>query len=130
VPSRRCVVSKAVILEDDVLASMALAELLQGEGFEVRQFASTDEARAGCIGDLPDILIADWCVPGTLSSADLVAFLQGLRPDLRVIFVSGYESSELKALVDSHSRVECMSKPLHFERFLHDIKIQPTTHGV
>jgi DNA-binding response OmpR family regulator len=123
-------VTKAVILEDDVLASMALADLLKSEGFEVRQFSCTDEARASCIEDLPDILIADWCVPGTLSSADLVILLQGLRPDLRVIFVSGYDSSELRALVDAHSQVECMSKPIHFERFIHDIKIQSTTHSI
>jgi DNA-binding NtrC family response regulator len=123
-------VSKAVILEDDLLASMALAELLEGEGFEVRQFASTDEARASCISDPPDILIADWCVPGTLSSGDLVTCLQGLQPNLRVIFVSGYETSELRALVASHSRVELISKPIHFERFIHDIKIQRTAHGV
>jgi DNA-binding response OmpR family regulator len=115
-------VTKAVILEDDLLASMALSQLLQEEGFEVRTFARTDDAHASCIADIPDILIADWCVPGSFSSAELVESLQRLKPNLRVMFVSGYESNELRALVESHSRVECLSKPIHFERFLSDLK--------
>ena len=116
--------TKAVILEDDLLASMALAQLLESEGFSVRTFASTDEAYASCAAEPPDILITDWCVPGTRSSADLVTCLQVLHPAMRVVVVSGYESSELRALVDSHSHVECLSKPIHFDRFLSDIKLQ------
>ena len=119
--------SKAVILEDDVLASMALAELLEGEGFEVRLFSSTDDAQASCIKDFPDILIADWCVPGSISSADLVTCLQRLHPDLRVIFISGYDVKELKAFVGGHGNVECLSKPIHFERFVRDIRAHTTS---
>jgi DNA-binding NtrC family response regulator len=99
-----------------------LAQLLEGEGYAVRSFANTDEALVGGMADPPDILIADWCVPGALSSVDLMESLRRMNPKLKVVFISGYESRELRDLVDSHSGVECFSKPIHFDRFLRDIK--------
>jgi DNA-binding NtrC family response regulator len=115
-------VTTAVIVEDDVLASMALAQLLEAEGFEVRCFERTDDAYASCIERLPDILITDWCVPGAISSETLVTELRKLDPSLRVICVSGYESRELQAMVESSIHVECVPKPIHFERFMSDIR--------
>jgi DNA-binding NtrC family response regulator len=115
-------VTTAVIVEDDVLASMALAQLLEEEGFEVRCFERTDEAYASCVDRMPDILITDWCVPGSLSSEALVTELRRLQPSLKVVCISGYESRELQAMVSIHSDVECISKPIQFERFLSDIR--------
>lgn len=112
----------AVIVEDDVLASMALAQLLEAEGFEVRCFDRTDDAYAGCMERPPDILITDWCVPGSISSETLVRELKESQPSLRVICVSGYESRELQAMVDSSMHVECVSKPIHFDQFISDIR--------
>ncbi len=117
--------SAAVIIEDDVLAAMALAQLLEGEGFQVRSFTTTDEAFESCISNPPDVLIADWCVPGAISTAELVANLRERAPRVRVIFVSGYETSELQAMVTAEGDVEYLSKPIHFDRFINDVLNYP-----
>lgn len=115
----------AVIIEDDVLASMALTQLLESEGYSVRTFTCADEAYSGCIDEAPDVLIADWCVPGQISTGDLALALRRVRPDMKVVFISGYESGELRQLAQHVRGVECISKPIQFDRFLSDIRGEP-----
>ncbi len=112
----------AVIIEDDVLASMALAQLLESEGYSVRAFTCSDEAYVRCKDDVPDVLIADWCVPGEMSTSDVALALREIRPDMKVVFISGYESGELRQLAQHVRGVECISKPIQFDRFLSDIR--------
>jgi DNA-binding NtrC family response regulator len=115
-------VTTAVIVEDDILASMALTHVLEAEGYLVQSFTCTDPAYAYSIAHPPDILIADWSVPGDVSSADLALAIKNINPSLRVIFISGHESTELREIVDHVQDAECLAKPIHFERFISDIR--------
>ncbi len=118
-----------VILEDDLLASAALSQLLEGEGLQVRAFASTDSAYAACVECPPDVLIADWCVPGDISTQRLVELLHELNPSLRVIFTSGYEPDELRGLTRDERWMSYISKPIPFERLVEDIRGLKETQG-
>lgn len=111
-----------VIVEDDLLASMALGQLLSNEGFDVRSYASTDSAYAACCVRPPDILIADWSVPGDLSSLQLVEELHRLNPALRVIFTSGYERAEILGKTSDEDWMSYISKPVSFERIIDEIR--------
>lgn len=111
-----------VIVEDDVLASTALCQLLEDEGLDVRTYASTDSAYAECTVRPPDIVIADWCVPGDLSTHKLVESLHELNPALRVIFTSGYDPEELRGMVRNEHWMSYLSKPISFDRLVEDIK--------
>ncbi len=111
-----------VIVEDDVLASMALRQLLEGEGLRVRTFASTDSAYAECSVSPPDVLIADWCVPGDITTPQLVEHLHRINPSLRVIFTSGYEPDELRGLTTGERWMSYMSKPIPFDRIVENIR--------
>ncbi len=111
-----------VILEDDLLASTALSQLLEGEGLEVRTFASTDSAYAECMSRPPDVLIADWCVPGDISTQRLVEFLHERNPSLRVIFTSGFEPDEIRGLTRGEKWMSYLSKPIPFDRLVEDIR--------
>ncbi len=111
-----------VIVEDDLLASMALCQLLEGEGLCVKTFASTDSAYAECSVNPPDVLIADWSVPGDMTTPQLVEHLHRLNPALRVIFASGYESDELRGLTAGQRWMSYVSKPLPFDRIVENIR--------
>lgn len=111
-----------VIIEDDVLASTALRQLLEDEGLDVRTYASTDSAYAECTVRPPDIVIADWCVPGGLSTHQLVESLHEMNPTLRVIFTSGYDPEELQRKFRSERWMSYLSKPVSFDRLVEDIK--------
>ncbi len=112
----------AVIIEDDPLASMTLAHLLEGEGFSVRCFHNTDDARQSCLDLPPDILITDWCVPGTVSPRQLVRLLKSVSAHTRVVFISGYSPEDLQEGLAELQGVECFVKPLNYDRFLGDVK--------
>jgi len=110
------------VVEDDLLASMALRELLEDEGIKVRTFASTDSAYAECCLNPCDVLIADWCVPGDLTVAQLVDHLHIFNPALRVIFTSGYAPEELHGLTKGQRWMSYMSKPIPFDRIVDSIR--------
>lgn len=111
-----------VIIEDDVLASMALRQLLEDEGLDVRAYVSTDSAYAECVIRPPDIVIADWCVPGDLLTHELVQLLHEINPALRVVFTSGYDPEELQGMIRKERWMSYVSKPLSFDRLVEDIK--------
>lgn len=111
------------ILEDDVLISEVLGELLANSGIEVRTYTSTDSAFAECSGRPPDILIADWCVPGDISTARLVAYLRELNPQMRVVFTSGQKTDELANLVATNPLASFIPKPISFEALVEVIKL-------
>lgn len=112
----------AVIIEDDPLACMTLAHLLEGEGFSVRCFHNTDDARQSCLDLPPDVLITDWCVPGTLSPRELAHDLQRVSAHTRVVFVSGYSQDDLRESIAELEGAECFSKPLNYDRFVGNVK--------
>lgn len=109
----------AVIVEDDILASMALSELLEGEGFSVRAFSSADEAYSSCLESPPQLLIVDWCIPGKMSSRELAEDLKRRHKEARIIFITGYSAQELP---EDLGESEYFSKPLNFDCFLSDIR--------
>lgn len=114
-----------VIVEDDHLASMALKLLLEGEGYETRTFSNVDEAYERCLNNVPDILIADWCVPGEMTCSDLAVKLREIRPAMKVVFVSGYDSEDLRSMIWTLKDFECLPKPIQFDKFLNDIGGSP-----
>jgi DNA-binding NtrC family response regulator len=70
----------------------------------------------------PDVLITDWCVPGTISPRDLVRDVQRVSGNTRVVFMSGYSPEDLEENFAELPGVEYFAKPLNFDRFVVDIK--------
>jgi CheY-like chemotaxis protein len=81
---------KVLIVEDEFLIRVTLAESLTEEGFEVAEAASGEEARAILAGSAPiSLLLTDIQLPGALNGLDLARSAREERPDLPVIFVTG-----------------------------------------
>jgi FixJ family two-component response regulator len=113
----------AAILEDDLLISEALSELFAGSGIEVKSYGSTDSALAECSQRPPDVLIADWCVPGDISTARLVSYLRELNPDMRLVLTSGKTNHELLDTLNANPGASFIPKPASFESLLEAIKM-------
>ncbi len=112
----------AVIVEDDRLAANALADLMNADGFVAKVFHCTDDAYQYCVDSPPDVLVLDWCVPGEISTSELVRAIQHVSPPTRCVCVSGYEADALRELLSDDISVEFMSKPIHYDRFLSDLR--------
>ncbi len=83
-----------LLVEDDPVVRAAARTLLELHGYTVLEAASGDEAlpvweKAGAAVAL---LLTDLVMPGEMSGQQLARKLQSARPELKVIFTSGYSA--------------------------------------
>jgi CheY-like chemotaxis protein len=80
--------ARILVVEDDFLIRMMLAEMLTDEGYEVVEAGSGDEALPLLDGSVA-LLLTDVQLPGALNGRALVEKARQTRPDLPVIYTSG-----------------------------------------
>jgi two-component system, response regulator PdtaR len=86
-----------LVVEDEVLIRMMLAEEFRGAGYAVLEAANADEALA-VMAASPDIalLFTDVRMPGSMDGLALVQWVRANRPDVKVV-VSSADSAHLLA---------------------------------
>lgn len=85
--------AKLLLVEDEPEILTALSAVLSGEGYRIAIARSGDEA-VRIFSENPDfdLVITDIVMPGKLQGTTLSRYLRELRPELPVIFMSGYAS--------------------------------------
>jgi PAS domain S-box-containing protein len=79
-----------LVVEDDALVRMSAADMIESLGFTPIQAADASQALASLNGDgRIDILFTDIGLPG-MRGPELAVTAAGLRPNLKIIFSSGY----------------------------------------
>jgi signal transduction histidine kinase/CheY-like chemotaxis protein len=63
---------RVLVLDDDRMVREAMDDLLSGWGYQVSPVASLDEALSVASGSPPDLLIADYRLPGGVTGADAI----------------------------------------------------------
>ena len=96
---------RILVVEDDFLIRMMLAEVLEDEGFDVVEADSGDQALAALDASV-DLVVTDMQLPGTLNGRGLVEEARKTRADLPVIFTSGRMET-----TTSHPREMSIAKP-------------------
>jgi CheY-like chemotaxis protein len=85
-----------LVVEDEVLVRMALAETLRDAGFSVLEGANADEALAVLASSTPlDVFLTDVNMPGSVDGVALGRYARTIRPGLKVIVVSGRVPPEI-----------------------------------
>ncbi|CAH2599248.1 protein of unknown function [Rhodovastum atsumiense] len=85
---------KILIVEDEFLIRLTLAEALADEGFDVIETGASDEALTKLqAGNGIDLLLTDIQIPGGLDGMELAHRARERHPDLPVIFVTGRPDS-------------------------------------
>lgn len=112
-----------LLVDDEATVRSVLREALERAGFTVIEAGNYYEAirEAGNIEFL-DLLIADVSLPGP-NGCELAARLQALRPDLKVLFISGYTGAEVCRHygVEVHD-LQFMAKPLDLRAFVKRVR--------
>ncbi len=88
-----------LVVEDDVLVRMAAVDMVESLGFATAQAGDGEEA-LGLIsaGERIDILFTDIGLPG-IRGPELATRALALKPDLKVVFASGYgETAEAQSV--------------------------------
>ena len=87
-----------LIVEDEPVILMLLADYLSGLGYRVLQ-AENGEQAFEILASKPhlDVMITDYRLPGGITGVMIAEPAVKLRPDLKVIFISGYPTEILES---------------------------------
>jgi len=101
-----------LLVEDDDMVRHLMRETLQREGYQVQDTADPNEALriSGSHSGTIHLLITDVIMP-KLSGTEMAAMLLRERPDMKVLYISGYTDN---AVVNSgllHQEVAFLQKP-------------------
>jgi signal transduction histidine kinase/ActR/RegA family two-component response regulator/HAMP domain-containing protein len=101
-----------VVEDEEILREMA-RDILKNCGYRVIEAPTGREAlalwREGA-GKI-DLLLTDMVMPEGISGVDLAERLLADRPDLKILFTSGYTSAEINAELLSRSQARFLQKP-------------------
>lgn len=103
-----------LVVEDDLLIRLILAEALQDDGYAVAEAANVLEAVA-VVGRNPsfDALVTDVDMPGHLTGLDLANMVASVSPRTQVIVISGRDVSD-----DMRTGWVFMPKPYSLDQLL------------
>jgi len=105
-------VGKILVVEDDQILRDLIPFMLQGLGYEVLAATSPEEALSICAqpGMTFDLLLTDVIMPG-MSGRELRDRILHLRPDTKVLFMSGYTADIIATRGVLEAGVNFLAKP-------------------
>ncbi|MDQ7970611.1 MAG: response regulator [Oxalicibacterium faecigallinarum] len=101
-----------LVVDDEEDVRQATGELLRSLGYRVVESHNGEDALEA-VKNNPDIdlIFTDVVMPGKMRSVDFVAAAQALRPDLPVLFTSGYVRPDILSEWKNQSHIRLLSKP-------------------
>lgn len=98
---------RILLVEDEFLIRLAVAETLEDEGFEVVQAETGDAAHALLEAELAfgigfDVLLTDVNLPGTRDGLRLAEEARAMLPGLRVVYATGRPDTMAGARMGPH----------------------------
>ena len=113
-----------LLVEDDLAVRKMARVYLQRRGFRVLEAASGAAALEIWQKDSAtiDLLFTDMVLPGDLNGLQLAGQLKVLRPDLRVLFCSGFSRDRAIPMPDWVSSENYLTKPFDLEMLVKTIR--------
>lgn len=118
-----------LLVDDEVLAIMALEQGLTDEGFRVTTAYDGRMALERWRDDRFDAVVTDLRMP-VMAGDELIRNLRGEHPDLPVVVVSGYVTREVadRLKASLHEPIQIMSKPVRVEEIMGALKTMLPAH--
>lgn len=105
-----------LIVEDELVIRQVLNAYLQEEGYLVLEAVNGTEAFE-ILATKPhlDLMITDYRLPGGISGVDIAEPAVKLRPELKVIFISGYPQEIRDSTHPIAQRAPVLAKPFELD---------------
>ena len=100
--------ASVLVVEDEEVVRRLLRQVLEQAGYDVLEAADGAEALSLAATCRVDLLLTDMTMPG-LNGREVAERLRAERPDLKVIYMSGYADGALE------QGVEVLEKPFTFD---------------
>jgi DNA-binding NtrC family response regulator len=115
--ARTCI----LVVEDELLIRFMLSDGLRDHGYHVIEACSADEALIVLDSAMPDLIISDVRMPGSLDGMGLLAIVRQSLPSLPVIITSAHFQSVV-ALADGATQF--IAKPFTMELILNAVSAE------
>jgi len=108
-----------LVVEDEGVVRSLIVELLQRFGYEVLQAETAREALELCAGHdgRIDLLVTDVVMPG-MDGVELAEAVTTMKPDIEVLYVSGYTDRNLAFRGRVEEDVRYLQKPFDVQEFI------------
>jgi CheY-like chemotaxis protein len=108
-----------LVVEDEPLIRLDLADHLRSAGLIVIEAATGDEALAVLTtNDAVDLVVSDVRVPGATDGMELAAWLRRERPKIKIILVSGFSATaDMTSIADA-----ALAKPVNPSLFVREVR--------
>ncbi|MDQ1922961.1 sigma-54 dependent transcriptional regulator [Massilia sp. CCM 9206] len=112
---------QAILVEDEAPLRLATTQTLELEGFDVRAFASAEEAEAALDAAFDGVIVSDVRLPGR-SGLDLLAQVVALDAELPMIMVTGHGDVAMAVGAMRAGAYDFIEKPFGAERLLDAVR--------
>lgn len=114
---------KILLVEDEDAIRIFAKKVLTNKGYDVIDFSSAKLAYSEMAEKLNDIdlVLTDVLMPD-MSGPSLVTKLQKIRPDIKVVFISGYAEEAFTAEYGENRNFNFIAKPFSLRQLLTKIK--------
>ena len=102
--------SVVFVVDDDVSVRESLEPLFRRQGWLVKTFASAPEFLSQPPASVPSCLVLDVALPG-LNGLDLQKRVAGERPEMPIIFITGFGDIPMSVRAMKGGAVEFLTKP-------------------
>jgi CheY-like chemotaxis protein len=102
--------STILIVEDETMVRLPIAEYLRDCGYHVLEAADASEAMAVVNSDQVDVVFSDVRMPGGMDGFGLARWLQQNHPEVPVLLTSGWIGTSVQA-EDAPREVRLIEKP-------------------
>lgn len=109
------------VVDDDVSVRESLELLIESEGWHAELFMSAQDFLQRERPDVPHCLILDISLPG-LNGLELQKRLAGERPEMPIIFITGYGDIPTTVQAMKRGAVEFLTKPFADETLLNAVR--------
>ena len=100
-----------LVVEDDADVRALADTMLSSLGYRVVQAGSGEEALEILSRQSPDLMLTDVILPGAYNGRDLAERAVKLRPQLKIVYMSGYTESEVVHHGRLDAGVQLLQKP-------------------
>ena len=101
-----------LVVEDDRFVRALVTTILSEHHYQVLSVGDGEAALQILRGEVAvDLLFTDLVLPGTLTGPRLAAEARRLRPNLKVLFTSGYSDASIEEIGLVESEAEFVAKP-------------------
>lgn len=114
-PTRKCI----LVVEDELLIRFMLSDGLRDEGYHVVEACNADEAQTILLSFVPDMLISDVRMPGSIDGIGLLKLVRDEFPLLPVIITSGH-LDPLQA--ETEGATQFFRKPYSMEHLIRSVR--------